>query len=113
MDAITHVACVGSCCAQAWAPPEKRSRSLSLIYSGHQIGSIVSLLLSPIIIAGTGVVQDMCGAGHVWSRIGVEAAQVWPSCRTCVEQKRCEAGQLLTESCGAGLEWARIYVRVA
>ncbi|GAX78186.1 hypothetical protein CEUSTIGMA_g5628.t1 [Chlamydomonas eustigma] len=39
---------------KAWVPSHKRSRSLSLVFSGHQIGSIVSLLVSPSIIAATG-----------------------------------------------------------
>ena len=40
---------------KGWVPPDKRSRSLSLIYSGHQIGSILSLLVSPFIIQGAGI----------------------------------------------------------
>ncbi|KAG2445616.1 hypothetical protein HXX76_000226 [Chlamydomonas incerta] len=40
---------------KGWVPRERRSRSLSLMYSGHQIGSILSLLWSPLIIASSGV----------------------------------------------------------
>ncbi|KAG2483329.1 hypothetical protein HYH03_017777 [Edaphochlamys debaryana] len=39
---------------KGWVPKERRSRSLGLMYSGHQIGSILSLLLSPLIIAASG-----------------------------------------------------------
>jgi len=40
---------------KTWVPQDKRSRALSLVYSGHQIGSMVSLLLSPYILASGGV----------------------------------------------------------
>ncbi len=39
---------------KGWVPTDKRSRSLSLVFSGHQIGSILSLLVSPFIIGTTG-----------------------------------------------------------
>lgn len=54
---------------KGWVPPDRRTRSLSLIYSGHQIGSILSLLASPLIIASTGVnaMFYLYGAlGFVW-----------------------------------------------
>ncbi|MEW5299522.1 MAG: hypothetical protein WDW36_002531 [Sanguina aurantia] len=54
---------------KGWVPSDRRSRSLSLIYSGHQIGSILSLLASPLIIASTSVnaMFMMYGAlGFVW-----------------------------------------------
>ncbi|KXZ47469.1 hypothetical protein GPECTOR_35g907 [Gonium pectorale] len=58
---------------KGWVPRERRSRSLSLMYSGtahrHQIGSILSLLFSPLVIAASGV--DMMFyvyglSGFVW-----------------------------------------------
>lgn len=39
---------------KGWVPADKRSRALTLIYSGHQLGSILSLLVSPLLITGLG-----------------------------------------------------------
>jgi ACS family sodium-dependent inorganic phosphate cotransporter len=50
-------------------PPELRGRSLALIYSGHQLGSILSLLLSPGLLAryGTHAMFYLYGAvGFLW-----------------------------------------------
>ncbi len=51
-------------------PPDKRTRALGLIYSGHQLGSVLSLLLSPGLIEsrmGWPAVFYVYGAlGFVW-----------------------------------------------
>jgi ACS family sodium-dependent inorganic phosphate cotransporter len=39
---------------KGWVPHDSRSKALGLIYSGHQIGSIVSLLASPAVISDMG-----------------------------------------------------------
>mmetsp|Transcript_1686 Transcript_1686/g.4204 ORF Transcript_1686/g.4204 Transcript_1686/m.4204 type:complete len:441 (+) Transcript_1686:79-1401(+) len=54
---------------KGWVPLEKRSRALSLIYSGHQIGSILSLLISPYLLnsGGAPLLFSVYGSlGFVW-----------------------------------------------
>ncbi|KAF5841577.1 major facilitator superfamily domain-containing protein [Dunaliella salina] len=60
-------------CCLRWkpcrVPLEKRSRALSLIYSGHQIGSILSLLISPFLLnsGGAPLLFSVYGSlGFVW-----------------------------------------------
>lgn len=36
--------------ARKWVPEAKRSRALAFIYSGHQLGTIGSYLLCPLLI---------------------------------------------------------------
>ncbi|GIL70600.1 hypothetical protein Vretimale_3718 [Volvox reticuliferus] len=61
---------------KGWVPLERRSRSLSLMYSGHQVGSIVSLLWSPIIIASAGV--DVMF--YVYGAMGFIWLAIWEPC---------------------------------
>jgi ACS family sodium-dependent inorganic phosphate cotransporter len=58
---------------KSWIPAENRSRSLSLIYSGHQIGSVLSALLSPLIIKSTGVASLF----YVYGLLGFVWLMVW------------------------------------
>ncbi len=53
MHARTAVSCATytQVIIKGWVPQDKRNRSLSMIYSGHQIGSILALLISPLLLA--------------------------------------------------------------
>jgi len=58
---------------KGWVPVDKRSRSLSLIYSGHQIGSILSLLMSPFIIS----TLDVSTLFYFYGALGFLWLSVW------------------------------------
>ncbi|KAJ9518299.1 hypothetical protein QJQ45_010214 [Haematococcus lacustris] len=54
---------------KGWVPADKRSRALSLLFSGHQIGSICSLLISPPLIQHGGLPLLFCvygSLGFLW-----------------------------------------------
>lgn len=55
--------------ARRWVPDAKRSRALSFIYSGHQLGTVSSYLLAPLLIAHFGwpsVFLAFGSLGFVW-----------------------------------------------
>ncbi|EFN59932.1 hypothetical protein CHLNCDRAFT_18155 [Chlorella variabilis] len=55
--------------ARKWVPEQKRSRALAFIYSGHQLGTIGSYMLCPLLIAHYGwesVFWIFGSLGFVW-----------------------------------------------
>jgi MFS family permease len=56
---------------KGWVPPDTRTRALTLIYSGGQLGTIVALITAPLIIKVGGC---MCVARGWWCREGTVRA---------------------------------------